>query len=373
MDPILLKYLKSLTRLGIVVLSLVIIYLLFTFVFPILGKVLSYLPVLFLPFILAVAQAVLIEPVVNYFEIKWRLKRGLATALSLLLVVGGLVYSLSLILSIMIKELTGLFPLLGEYSDQVVIRLINAVSNFRWFYVQLNLPIELQQTLQNSLQESFKLLSSFMDSSIKALTQFLLMLPEAFIFLLIATVATYLIINDRALIREFILGWLPGAARSQTVNVVGQLFKALIGFVKAYSMLISVTAILTMIAMKVLGIEYILTIGIVVGLLDILPVLGPGTFFVPWILFELLTGNTQLAISLLVVYTLITVVRQILEPKIVGDNIGLHPLATLVSLYAGLQLGGFTGLILGPILLVIIIASYRAGLFDRFDWRKKTL
>lgn len=372
MDPILLKYLRTLTRFGIVVLFLVIIYLLFTFVFPILGKVLSYFPLLFLPFILAIALAVLIEPVVNFFEIKLRFKRNLATALSLLLVVSGLIYFLSLIVSIMIRELTGLFPLLGEYSDQAVIRFMNAVSNFRWFYVQLNLPIELQQTLQNNLQESFRLLSSFMDTSIKALTQALLMLPEAFIFLLIATVATYLIINDRALIRDFVLDWLPGTARSQTVNVVGQLFKALIGFVKAYSMLISITAILTMLAMKILGVDYILTIGMTVGLLDILPVLGPGTFFVPWILFELFTGKTRLAISLLVVYTIITVVRQSLEPKVVGDNIGLHPLATLVSLYAGLQLGGFTGLVLGPILMVFIIASYRAGIFDRFDWRKRT-
>ncbi|WP_276661315.1 AI-2E family transporter, partial [Syntrophomonas wolfei] len=61
---------------------------------------------------------------------------------------------------------------------------------------------------------------------------------------------------------------------------------------------------------------------------------------------------------------------QFLEPKIVGDNIGLHPLATLISLYAGLQLGGLTGMIMGPVLLVIFIASYRAGLFDSLNWRK---
>ncbi len=74
---------------------------------------------------------------------------------------------------------------------------------------------------------------------------------------------------------------------------------------------------------------------------------------------------------MLVAYIIISGVRQFLEPKIVGDNIGLHPLATLVSLYVGLQLGGVVGMIMGPVCVVIFIAMYRSGILDRFDWRKK--
>ena len=101
-----------------------------------------------------------------------------------------------------------------------------------------------------------------------------------------------------------------------------------------------------------------------------MPVLGPGLVFVPWIIWEFISGHTGLGVSLLVVYTVISVVRQILEPKIVGDSIGLHPLATLISLYVGLQLGGVVGMILGPVTVVIVIACYRAGLLDKYDWRK---
>ena len=116
--------------------------------------------------------------------------------------------------------------------------------------------------------------------------------------------------------------------------------------------------------------KYIFTIGIVVGILDILPILGPGTFFVPWIIWALISGDTKVALSLLIVYIIISVVRQFLEPKIIGDNIGLHPLATLISLYVGLQLGGVIGMIMGPVLVVIFIACYRAGVFDNINWRK---
>ena len=139
---------------------------------------------------------------------------------------------------------------------------------------------------------------------------------------------------------------------------------------KAYSILISITAIITIVGLKILGISYIFTIGILVGILDILPILGPGTLFIPWIIWEIISGDTGFAVSLLVLYVIISVVRQFLEPKIIGDNIGLHPLATLISLYVGLQLGGIVGMIAGPVLLVIFIACYRVGVFNRFNWRK---
>lgn len=370
MDPELLKYTKIMAKLGIAFLILVIIYLFMSYVAPIMIRLIWRLPQVFLPFIIAIVLAVLIEPLVNFFEIRTKLNRTLATGASLFLVVGIFIYLVSLIISVVINELTRLFPLVARYSDQAVVQFMGAISNARLFYLQLNLPPELQNALQANLQKGPEMVTRIMESSINGLTQLLLMLPGMLVFLIITTVATYLIINDRSKIRAFILSNLPGSARSRTSQIIAQLFKALIGFAKAYSILITITAIVTMVALKLLGIKYILTIGILVGLLDIMPVLGPGVVFLPWTAYLLLMHETRLAISILVVYLVISGVRQVLEPKIVGDNIGLHPLATLISLYVGLQLAGTAGLIAGPVLLVIFLASHRAGLFDRFDWRK---
>ncbi|HCF50310.1 MAG TPA: sporulation integral membrane protein YtvI [Syntrophomonas sp.] len=371
MDPELLKYTKTFIKLGIAVLVLVIIYLFMSVVAPALIAVLARLPEVFLPFIIAVLLAVLIEPLVVFFEVKLKFNRALATSASLLLVVGAFIYLVSLVVSVVISEITRLFPLLANYSDQVAAQIIDAVSNFQWFYVQLNLPPAAQAAIENNLQKGVDVLSGLMNSTIDGLTQLLLILPGLLVFMIITTVATYFIINDRSVIRTFILSSLPGSFRSQTNNVVTQLFQALTGFAKAYSILITITAIITMVSLKLLGIKYILTIGLLVGLLDIMPVLGPGVVFLPWALYNILVGQTGLGVSLLVIYLVISGVRQVLEPKIVGDNIGLHPLATLISLYVGLQLAGTTGLILGPVLLVILIASHRAGMLERFDWRKK--
>lgn len=370
MDPELLKYTKTFVKLGIVVLVLVMIYLFMSFVAPALIKVLMRLPSVFMPFIIAVLLAVLIEPLVIFFEVRIKLNRALATSASLLLVVGAFVYLVSLLVSVVINEITRLFPLVARYSDHAASQLMDAVANFKWFYVQLNLPPAAQAAIENNLQRGLEILSNVMNSTIDGLTQFLLMLPGMLVFIIITTVATYLIINDRSKIRSFIVNMLPGSLRYQSIKVVTQLFQALTGFARAYGILITITAIITMVSLKLLGIKYILTIGLVVGFLDIMPVLGPGAVFLPWAAYSLLVNDTRLGISLLVIYFIISGVRQVLEPKIVGDNIGLHPLATLISLYVGLQLAGPTGLILGPVLLVILIASHRAGLLDRFDWRK---
>ena len=370
MDPELQKNIKILTRMAILVMVLLAIYLLFTYVFPLIGKVLAYLPVLFLPFILAVLFAIIIEPVVSYVERKINLKRTWAVFISLITVVGGFFYLLFLMISVITKELSRLYPLVVRYSDQIISQFVLSITNLELFYLQLNLPSQVEITIQENMGKAFQALQTVMDNSINFLVQALTMLPSALIFLIIATVATFFISKDRQALVDFFINLLPGRAQPKTMRVIGELMRALVGFLKAYSILITITAIITIVSLKVLQMDYILTIGIIVGICDILPILGPGTVFVPWIIWQIVTGNTRLAISLAIVYILISVVRQFLEPKIVGDNIGLHPLATLISLYVGLQLGGVIGMIMGPVLVVIVMACYRVGVFNEAGWRK---
>ncbi|MDD3268139.1 MAG: sporulation integral membrane protein YtvI [Syntrophomonadaceae bacterium] len=370
LDPELQKHLKILVKTGIVVLVLLAFYLLFKYVFPMLGRVLANLPALFMPFIFAVLMAVLIEPVVNMFEKKTRLNRAWSVVLSLLLVVGGFISCLALLISRIISDMSKISPLVLAYSDQVSRKLLLAISDFKLFYLQLNLSPQVKDTIQSQAEKGIKLISSLMEDTINALVHAMALLPGIIVFLMIATVATFFFIKDRAMLRTLVMQFIPVGARAKTREIFAELLRALTGFIKAYSILITVTAIITMVFLKILGLDYIVTIGIIVGVMDILPILGPGAFFIPWIGWQFLMGNLSMGMSLLAVYLLISIVRQFLEPKIVGENIGLHPLATLISLYVGLQLGGASGMILGPVLLVIIIACYRAGLLDGFNWRK---
>ncbi|MGI5911183.1 MAG: sporulation integral membrane protein YtvI [Syntrophomonadaceae bacterium] len=371
MDPELQKNFKILTRLAIIVMALVAIYLLFTYVFPILASIISYLPILFLPFILALILALIIEPVIRFFQRKIKIKRVWAVVLSLVIIVGGFIYLIAMIISSITKEIYKLYPQVVSYSDQIIKKVIESIADIELFYISLNLPEPFEVTIKEKLGETLKLLQSSLDGSLNFLMGTITVLPGVIIFLMIVIIATFFIAKDRKLLVDFAMRYIPGTAHSQTIKVITELSRALVGFLKAYSILITITAIITIVSLKILQIDYILTIGIIVGICDILPVLGPGTIFVPWILWEMINGNNGMALSLLVIYVIISIVRQLLEPKIVGDNIGLHPLATLISLYIGLQLGGIIGMIMGPVLLVIFIACYRVGIFKNLGWGKR--
>lgn len=370
MDPELQRTLKKLIKWATMVMILLAVYILFMYVFPLLAKLLIYIPSVLMPFILAVVLALIIEPVVNMFEKHCHLKRAWAVFFSLLMVIGGFVSILLMVATVIIREMSSLYKMALSHSDEIISQVMTSLSNFRLSY--LNLPTQVQTAIQDNLQNGLEILQQMMNNSINGLMQAFIKMPGILVYIGIATVAAFLIIKDRALIRTFVFDILPSSNRSKTINVISELVKALTGFIKAYSILITITGVITLVSLRILGVEYAFLLGILVGIMDILPILGPGTIMVPWIIWEFITGHTGMGVSLVVVYTTITVVRQFLEPQIVGDSIGLHPLATLLSLYVGLQLGGITGMILGPVMVVILIASYRAGLLERFDWRRKS-
>ena len=114
-----------------------------------------------------------------------------------------------------------------------------------------------------------------------------------------------------------------------------------------------------------MGNPYAFTIGFISALLDLLPIVGTGMIFVPWIVGLFILGSVSEGIKLLIIYLIATVIRQILEPKVMSQNIGIHPLATIISMYVGLKLLGGFGLILGPGLVIIYEALRKAGFFGK--------
>src|SRR5699024_5835394 len=114
--------------------------------------------------------------------------------------------------------------------------------------------------------------------------------------------------------------------------------KALLGYLKAQLTLISITGAIVFVGLLILHVDYALTIAVATGLIDLLPYLGTGIVFVPWIIYMFFTGNYFLTIGLAVLYAIVLIQRQIMEPKIVSSNIGLDPLATLIAIFVGIQL-----------------------------------
>lgn len=349
---------------SILVLSLLTVHLLFVHLFPIIGSLLSYLPALLMPFIIGLLIAVLIEPMVIFFEQRLKLNRTFAVMSSLIISIGGFIAFFSILISALIKDINSLYQTALSQSDIIIKQFMREVNDFKLFYSKMSIPDEIDSSLHSNMEQIINFIQVMMQGIINALIKFMGALPGFFVFLIIAAVATFFIIKDRDLIKRFILLIIPDNMHNKTQDVAKGLILTLVGFIRAYGILITITAIVSMIGLKILGVEHVLTIGIIVGLLDLLPILGPFVLFAPWIAWELLVGSKALGIGLLILYGIISIVRQFMEPKILGDSLGLHPLATLMAIYFGFKILGAIGAILGPVSLVVFLACYKAGLFD---------
>lgn len=140
----------------------------------------------------------------------------------------------------------------------------------------------------------------------------------------------------------------------QKVFLVGsQLNKAGIGFLKAQVILSLVTFIMAMAGLSILGVKYTGLLSLLIVIVDILPILGTGSVLVPWAVIAILQDNHFLGIGLIILFLVITVVRRVIEPKIYSSNLGISPLASLISMYIGLKLLGLSGIFIGPIVVII--------------------
>lgn len=192
----------------------------------------------------------------------------------------------------------------------------------------------------------------------------LLSLPDFATMLVISLLAAFFISKDFYLWRNRFRRLLPGGINSRVDRIMLDLKSALVGFIKAQLTLISITAAIVIIGLLIMRVEYAVTIGLLTGLVDLLPYLGTGTVFIPWIIYAFFKGQYGLVIGLSILYGIVVILRQIIEPKIVAENVGLDPLLTLVALFIGLNLFGFLGLIIGPVSLVVINALIKANVFQ---------
>jgi sporulation integral membrane protein YtvI len=142
---------------------------------------------------------------------------------------------------------------------------------------------------------------------------------------------------------------------------------AVVGYIRALAILMSVTAFTTIIGLLIIGNRYAVTLGVLAGLLDAVPIVGTGILFGPWIIGLLILGSFGVALKVIVMWVLTVVVRQFLEPKIMSQGIGLHPLPTLISMYVGLELLGVVGILVGPGVVITYEALRKVGIFGHRD------
>ena len=344
---------------GIVVFSLLCIFYLFQIAYP---------------FIIGLAIAFIMNPLVNFFHQKCRLPRTLSVILALLIIFAFFAGLLTLLIAEIVSgaeylakvvphQLDTLITYLEHFFASQIIPLYNQLSS-----IVNDLGSNGQETIIRNIKNIGSTIGTTIGGFIKRFFEFIPTIiswfPNAASVLIFSLLATFFISKDWYRLSRRGANFVPKKMKKSSQTVIIDLKKALFGFLKAQLTLISITTVIILIGLLILRVDYAITIALVTGLVDILPYLGTGLIFVPWIIYELITGNINLAIGLGVLYIIVLVQRQIMEPKVLSSSIGMDPLATLISLFVGFKLIGFLGLIIGPVTLVILTTLHKANVFN---------
>lgn len=185
--------------------------------------------------------------------------------------------------------------------------------------------------------------------------------PKFFISLIFCIVSTVFLSMDYPNITYFFLGQFPEKSQQTILEAKNYLLKTIGGMLKSYGLIMFITFCELNIGLRIIGVEDATVLSLIIAIFDILPALGTGGIMIPWVVIELVQGNVMLGVKLLLLYAFITVVRNILEPKIVGESIGLHPVLLLISIYVGGTILGPMGIIIMPFTLIVIKKLNDAG------------
>ncbi|MBM7095033.1 sporulation integral membrane protein YtvI [Bacillus sp. H-16] len=218
---------------------------------------------------------------------------------------------------------------------------------------------EQQQAFRESITglgtQAGELLGQFGQALADGLRQLLIAVPSSIIIILFILLSVYFIGKDWGKMRAYIYDVFSAPALKKT-KLFGRAFRVRVfGFIRAQLILMALTSVIVLVGLSIIRVEQAVTLAIVVGIAEILPYLGSGTILIPWAIYLFITGDITLGIGVAIVYGVTLVARQSLEPKILSSSMNLHPLAVLISLFAGLQVFGAFGLFLGPLFLVIIV------------------
>jgi len=247
---------------------------------------------------------------------------------------------------------------------------LNLIKEFKEkFYTYFKImPTSMQEAVNNLCQSYIQGLSSTVGTGVKdSSVEIVKGLPKFIMIIILGFISTFFFLNDKYEIEEFVKRQIPLALRRRIVVIKTGVINSIIGYVKAQSMLMCIVAIICIIGLCIIKYPYALFLGIIISIIDALPVFGSGAVFWPWCAYSFFTGNYKNAICIIIINLTVLLTRQILEPRILGKQIGLHPLATLTSIYAGLKVFGLFGFILGPMVLVTFKAMQDSELLPR--WR----
>lgn len=349
------KYVKA-------ILNLVIALVILLAVIWLLPKAIIF----FMPFIVGWIIALIASPMVKFFEEKLKIRRKAGSVFVIVVVIGLVVLAGYLICGKLIREIAGFIQDLpdmwasmeGDF-DEIAKKLSIVYEKF---------PVDVQNTLNNIGEQASEfagdMISKISSPTIAAVGNFAKQLPTLLIGIIMCLLSAYFFVAEREQVTSSVKQYMPEPLRYRFRLIKNSLVKAVGGYLKAQIKIEVWIYLLLVVGFFILRIDYALLIALGVAIMDFLPFFGTGTIMVPWAVIKFLSADYKMTIGLLVIWGISQLVRQIIQPKIVGDSIGVPPIPTLFLLYIGYMVGGVMGMIVAVPVGLITWTLYKEGAFD---------
>lgn len=348
-------YCKALTNIILALIGLVLLII-------VLPRVLSF----FMPFVVAWIIALLASPMVKFLEEKLKIRRKAGTACVIIAVIALIVLIGYGVAAFLIDQIQGLMHDLPDIWEGLQLQIDEISRSFSRLFASL--PKDVQESwayflenVENSLGEWVAGLGT---PSMSWLGSMAKQLPNLFVAVIMCLVAAFAFTAERANMRNFMQDYMPETMKKYWDMIRVSLSSAVGGYLKAQLKIECWIYLIVAAGLLILRISYAPVLAIFIAVLDFLPVFGTGTILWPWIVFEVFGRNYKLAIGLALIWGVSQIVRQVIQPKIMGDSMGMHTLPTVFLLYIGYKVSGIFGMIIAVPIGIIFVNMYQAGVFD---------
>ena len=319
-----------------------------------------------MPFVIGWIVACIANPLVCWLDTHLKIKKKWGSVITIILVVGGVTGILCLAMVQLVRELSGLVGYLPELLKSVGTGVGEIKNNLSGLIEVLpegirNASASLEDGVASAVGNWVGGLS---EPTVSVVGNIAKRIPGMLIGTIVALVSAYFFVAQREEVLQWVKKVMPKSVYERMVMVVTNFKTAVGGYFLAQFKIMGVVFVILFVGLTLLKVKYTFILSIIISFLDFLPFLGTGTAFVPWCLYTLLTGNIKRFVFLLIIYATSQIVRQSIQPKLVGDTVGLNPLPTLLFIYIGYKLGGIIWMIIAVPVGLILINMYKAGAFD---------
>ncbi len=321
----------------------------------------------FMPFVIAFIISSIANPIVRFMEKKIKIARKYSSVLMIVLVLAAVVGVMYLLVAFLVKQTMNLYADRFIIYKEAVVILDSFTENLGGLLDIL--PVSLQETL-NNLQESLavwaeKFVAGIELPGISTVSGYVGSVVEIIFFAIITILAAYFLTAERDNMGDWLTRVMPEPVKQYYRMIIDSFKKAVGGYFKAQFKIMMILVVIMFIGFEFLKINYSFLLAFGIAFLDFLPVFGTGAVFWPWLVVDIVVGNYKQAIFLGIMYLVCQLIKQILQPKMVGDSVGINPMAALLYMFIGYKFAGVLGMIIGIPVGMIIVSLYQAGLFDR--------